>query len=179
MKRIILQPEHIIVPEHEVGNEGILQIYFRVFDRGHGEDLPPAIITHKNNINPSYMRNKFVAKRRADEFYRKLMDLEAEYLLLDGNHKTTATTLCHVAPSVLELETNQDLGEARKMVERGELFNFPHEEERLSDIADSFIGFLFEKKYVRTLRQRVDELTSNGDLPKYMKERYERRVLED
>src|SRR3989338_8017783 len=46
MERRILQPEQIIVPgEYELGNESILKIYFRVFDRGHGGDLPPIIVT--------------------------------------------------------------------------------------------------------------------------------------
>jgi len=46
MERRILQPDQIIVPgEYELGNESILKIYFRVFDRGHGGDLPPVIVT--------------------------------------------------------------------------------------------------------------------------------------
>jgi hypothetical protein len=41
----ILQPSQIVVPgEYEVGNESILKIYHRIFDKGHGNDLPPVIV---------------------------------------------------------------------------------------------------------------------------------------
>src|SRR3989338_1375909 len=45
MERRILQPEQIIVPgEYELGNEQILKIYHGIFEKGHGEDLPPVIV---------------------------------------------------------------------------------------------------------------------------------------
>jgi len=47
MKELILKPEQIIVPgEYELGNESILKIYFRIFERGHGKDLPPVLVVH-------------------------------------------------------------------------------------------------------------------------------------
>ena len=110
MERRILQPEQIIVPgEYELGNESILKIYFRVFDRGHGEDLPPVLVTHNGRINPSYLNEEFGRGQGQDEFYQKLMDSEAEYLLLDGNHKSVAATLSHKPIYSLDLEKRADI----------------------------------------------------------------------
>ncbi|MBI1970448.1 hypothetical protein HYS47_01750 [Candidatus Woesearchaeota archaeon] len=52
MERRILQPEQIIVPgEYELGNESIVKIYFRVFDAGHGVDLPPVIVARADVVS--------------------------------------------------------------------------------------------------------------------------------
>ena len=174
MERKILQPGQILVPgEYKLGNEGILKIYFRIFDSGHGDDLPLSIVINRNLATEGALES-FVDQDRAQRIYSEIEQSGADYFLIDGNHKTVAAALCHVAPNVLELETNQDLEEARKMVVRGKLFDFPHKKDDLIKIADSFVEFVFRKDYVRTLPQRVDELTSNGDLPQYMKERYHR-----
>ncbi len=174
MERKILQPEQIIVPgEYELGNESILKIYFRVFDREHDKDLPPVIVTHKSKINPSYLSDSYSDKQKADEFYQMLMDSEAQYLLLDGNHKSVAATLCHIPIHSLNLERRTDIAKVRKMVKHEELFDFPHKQDSLIEIANSFIQYIYRnKEIIMTVRQRVDKLTSNGDLPQYMKERY-------
>ena len=173
MKNLVLQPHQIIVPgEYNLGNESILKIYFRVFDRGHGGDLPPAIVTHKSKIKPSYLDETFSRGQGQDEFYQRLMDSEAEYLLLDGNHKSVAATLCHNPIYSLGLERREDIAKARGMMRNGELFDFPHNKDSLEELANSFIEHIFQDKVIMTVRERVDKLTSNGDLPQYMKERY-------
>ena len=45
MKRRLLRPNQILVPgEFELGNPSVLQIYFRLFEKSHGNCLPPAIV---------------------------------------------------------------------------------------------------------------------------------------
>lgn len=178
MERKTLQPGQIIVPgEYELGNETILKIYFRVFDSGKGEILPPCLVTHKSKIQSNYLRKTFVDEKRADEFYQRLMDSDSEYLLFDGNHKSVAATLCHTPIDSLELQTGKDVREVRKMVRDGGLFNFPHEENSVIKIANEFISYIFSpaNEMVMTVEERVDKLVSNGDLPKYMRNRYLRR----
>ncbi|MBI2665757.1 hypothetical protein HYX12_04000, partial [Candidatus Woesearchaeota archaeon] len=59
MQRIILEPEQIIVPgECELGDESILKIYFRIFEKGHGEDLPPVIVVSNDIIKPRSRRGR-------------------------------------------------------------------------------------------------------------------------
>lgn len=202
MERRILQPEQIIVPgEYELGNESILKIYFRIFDSGHGKDLPPAIVTTagsferlQDRLEEGYKyweekRPKVVAQRRED--YRALFEVfkQYPYLLIDGNHKTAAATLTHNPIHALELQRDEDFDEIKKMIERGEIFDFKRPERSLDELRDGFVAYclsLFditgryglmsspssEVRYTKTIKERIDELTLNGDLPEYMKDRY-------
>ena len=52
MKRLTLRPEQILVSgEWNLENESILKIYFRAFDRGHGKDFPPVIVTSPKHFD--------------------------------------------------------------------------------------------------------------------------------
>lgn len=199
MKRKILQPEQIIVPgEYKLGNESILKIYFRVFDIGHGEDLPPTIVAHKNAadvlLDTAELNTSGINYRNYKTFYENYNRIlksafysGAKYFLLDGNHKSVAAALTHMPISALELREDEDIKKGKQMVERGELFDWtiPGEtlEESMGKLKDCLARYLSNvdginlngtviDTYPLTVRERVNELTSNGDLPQYMKERY-------
>ena len=208
MERRILQPEQIIVPgEYELGNESILKIYFRIFDRGHGKDLPPVVVVNSGlitkqarqerlqeqivymkkseeaneKIHAPYGASYLMAKpaiQETEERYRKIEGkLEsAPYYLIDGNHRTAAAALTHSPISALELQGDGDFEEIKKMIERGKLFDFKRPETSLQTLVLEFENCVL--KYIeccKTIRERIDELISNGNLPPYMKERYHRR----
>lgn len=240
MRKRILQPEQILVPgEYSLGNESILKIYHRIFERGHGNCLPPVIVLGKNSVprkaretiylesirkHYSWLKRwfghsikdciedetldsmlfkferalevgrRFGAENRyaSENSYKQITDYfqciekfedklrSSGYLLLDGNHRTAAATLNHEPISALELQTDEDFTEVRKMVERGELFDFKRPEETIKPLYISFINYIIgsandrnnHMENLRTVRERIDELTSNGNLPKYIKDRY-------
>jgi len=66
------------------------------------------------------------------------------------------------------------------MIEKGEIFNFNRDETTLTDLVHSFEAYILGIKgeqpkninYLRTVRERINELVFNGDLPKYMINRY-------
>ncbi|MBI2558278.1 hypothetical protein HYW20_03065 [Candidatus Woesearchaeota archaeon] len=252
MKKLILQPHQLIAPgEYELHNESILKIYFRIFDRGHGKDLPPAIVTGSatEKIYDKFLRQyerdvadlkqnrerlntvvgrlnrdsegkyytdddqvheqllqigigtrykmtfptkyyvvegeldhdlKMISARLAhsqkmlgDELqdYQgirdkavNLMTTGANYILLDGNHKTAAATLTHNPIHALQLETDDDLAEVRRMVTRGELFDFKRPETSLDELVNAFYEYC--KNHIdefNTVRERIDKLTSNHE----------------
>ena len=114
----------------------------------------------------------------------------AEYFLLDGNHRSVAATLTHNPLSALELQVNEDIERGKQMVESGKLFNWtiPGEslDESMAELRDylgrylrynvkgiHLIGTVIDT-FPLTVKERVDLLTANGDLPQYMKERYHR-----
>jgi len=180
MKEVKLKPEQIIVPGDKLEYTSILQIYFRVFNEGHADCLPPILLTNKNKINSSYLGDSFSDKKKADNFYQRLMNHKASYILFDGNHKSVASVLCQHSIYSLELERDEDLMEVRKMVESGKLFGFPYEEDSLEEIANRFIGFvyarsLYEPNEIVTVKERVNELVANQDIPQYMIDRYLQR----
>lgn len=112
----------------------------------------------------------------------KLFELgisQAGYFLLDGNHRSAAAELTHQPLSVLELEKDDDITELQQMTERGELFNFKLPVVSIRNLYFSFVEWIVGEQVhgghfdeFKTVRERIEELTSNGHLPEYMIERY-------
>ncbi len=173
MKELTLPSDQIIIPDSGdiIRNDDILRVYFRVFNQGQGNVLPPCIVTHKDKIDPTYLARKFNDTVGATQFYRKLMNAKPEYLLLDGTHKTLAATLTYSPISVLELESDHDLAKIREMVQSGELFSFPHNDP-LTEIANEFIDRIFQSEEITTVEERTIKLIADNDLPQYMEKRY-------
>lgn len=228
MKELELKPEQILVPgEYELGNQSILKIYFRIFDKGYGKDLPPVIVVHNSLVDYNGLDRKMhelesiikncvegydiihrdLQEGRIDQTYAclrhneysekvqesnmhifKIKDiyqvfqilhrLNAEYFLIDGNHRTVAATLTHNPIYALELQNNKDISEARKMIKKGELFNFDRAEDKLVDLVMAWGSYVSGHiDDTCTVKQRVNQLTSNGDLPSYMKQKYLERSV--
>lgn len=211
MIRKKLNSEEIIVPgEFELGNESILKMYYRVFEKGHGNCLPPVLVTKFKKFDFKNLENWLedcfrhwekpelkgmlhsgtLEARRKD--YRNLFEvLKNSYALLDGNHKSAAATLAHRSIQALEIESDQDLIDIRTMVEKGELFDFKREETSLCYLKKEFVAYLLNLnvresdgnitfsntscstlKYLGNIKQRIEQLVSDGELPQYMVDRY-------
>ncbi len=204
MRNIVLQPEQLLVPgEYELADDTVLKVYFRVFDKGHGADLPPAIVARSDVISSKNRsaeleqrirrKKNWVARggnpqdalQSADELIEAYKNLSQKiesspYYLLDGNHKSAAATLTRQGIPALELQSDKDIAEVKNMIEKGEIFNFNRDETTLTDLVHSFEAYILGIKgeqpkninYLRTVRERINELVFNGDLPKYMINRY-------
>src|SRR3989344_5032483 len=73
----------------------------------------------------------------------------------------------------LELQSDEDIEQFRKMVERGELFDWEQESSSLIEVVNDFEFFCWEHlDEMMTVEERVKQLISNGDLPQYMKDKY-------
>ena len=184
MKKIELPPEQIIIPlktsdELEVAQPAILQIYFRVYETGKGEILPPVVVAHKDKIDHERLLKEYTPddQEYAERVYRKIMDAKPEYLLLDGNHRAIASTLCHIPINWMEIETDEDVQDAKLMPYSGKLFSFPHEENTLAEITKGFVWYAcrnIDSEGVTTVKKRVVNLSYDRQdkLPGYMKDRY-------
>ena len=197
MKEKILEPEQIIIPgEYDVANETILKIYFRVFDKMHGKDLPPVFVAHKDVANMFSVLEmneddtNYWYYRKINEAYnnqlKEVFKSGAEYFLLDGNHKSIAATLTHKPIRALEILTDQDLKKGAKMVESGKLFNWTIPGETITETMKQLKARLYNYTFhffreeriddcPLTIRERVDKLIFKEDLPQYMIKRYLRR----
>ena len=180
MERKILKPRQILVPgEYELGNESILNIYFRICNRGYSEDLPPVIVAHNSlgNRGENFLTvsdNNRIRIGAYQDQVQRYIDNGTEYFLLDGNHRTVACALTHQPISVLELATDDDLEEIKRMVKTGELFDWKHESNSLRELVEEF-EYSCERSLdqMMTVEERVKQLISNRDVPRYMRERYE------
>ncbi|MDO8509170.1 MAG: hypothetical protein Q7S27_05810 [Nanoarchaeota archaeon] len=204
MREIELQPEQILVPgEYKLGNESILKIYYRIFDRDHGRDLPPVITARADFISESQRQERFERKiemlnRQIKEFravdagyFLPLVKKDFEtfsvlikkspYYLLDGNHRSAAATLTHNPIRALEIENDDDISKIEEMVEKGGVFDFKFKEKDLYTLLSSFEDYCLGEEHaigrgkidkVKSVRERVDALVSNGDLPQYIIDKY-------
>ncbi len=131
-----------------------------------------------------------VRSRRED--YRKLFAefKTSPYILLDGNHRTAAAALTHNPVYALEIETDEDISEIRRMIKRGELFEFNSNETSLMTLKESFVLYCLQLAIkdngnitfpsaalslldeTATVKERVKKLVVNGELPDYMARRY-------
>jgi len=137
------------------------------------------IVAEQSRIENNAKQIAAVFKQKIEEIVdivkkaKKYREQSASYILLDGNHKCMAATLTHQPITALKVENNDDLETVREMVDKGELFNFYRTENYLDDVVVEFFQDCFRKDYdFVTARQRVDQLISDGVLPKYMIERY-------
>lgn len=110
------------------------------------------------------------------ETYRELMNRLQEltsrgatYLLVDGNHRSTAVALTGSHISALELQTDADILAIRNLVAEGMLFNFNRNEKTVKELVlhwyECYNDFVND---VKTVPERVQKLISDGDLPHYM-----------
>ncbi len=238
MHKLTLPPEQILVPgEYELHSEDLLKVYFRVFERGHGQDLPPVLVCRSDLLSPAERPKLYIKpvlrsfhwlgshlgaalaadteddsiesllakihtaqqsavgsyhqycgdlleriplyQRRVAIFEQRIV--ECDYFLLDGNHRSAAATLARQPIYALSIETDDDVVEVRRMVERGELFNFQRTEDSIEKVYASFVEYILGEELnplagrmedLRTVKERIDELVSSDGLPAYMKERY-------
>lgn len=201
MKKIILQPNQLIVPgEGGVSNYDILNIYFRVFSNGQGKILPPTIAVHKEIANivflPEEYKDEELWQRRNYENFNRILNsnygVGAEYFLLDGNHRTIAATLTNNPIIALEMQEDEDIQKVKTMVEKGELFNWTISGDSLKKICNNLKEHLYEYfinnvegfyckeiyNFPLTVKDRIDKLVTNKEIPDYMINKYLGQMLE-
>lgn len=90
----------------------------------------------------------------------------APYLLLDGNHRTLAAALNKKPINALELETDYDLRTIKAKAASGELFSFPHDEEQLVNLVQSFYEEALTEE-PNTVHSRAQRIKEKPDFPKH------------
>lgn len=128
-------------------------------------------------FDPVDIDNKLnFAQARQERFHPAKLKLStlyatgAPYLLLDGNHRTLAAALTGQPIHALELETNHDVDIIRKKVETGALFGFPHQEETLQEIVQSFYEAAIPDEPTTVFR-RSQEIQERPDFPEYFRKK--------
>ncbi len=179
MKSLVLRDVQIVVPDKEVGNEQILKIYFRLFNLGHGDCVPPVVVAHKSKIDPGYMRENFGDRDRVEgqRFYQRLMCYPSDYLLLDGVCRCCAAAFCHQQIKSLLLENDSDIRNLHSMVDEGELIDFRHCCTSLTKMANKFVDSLYLARTIINLEEKVEELAKSSMIPSYMVERFRNEMV--
>ena len=164
-----LNPNQIIALfDDPVCYELILKVYFRIFQKDCGKIISPCPVLHKSRGLPLMKGNN----KKVKEYNNLLIKFlethpKAEYFLLDGAHKTTAATLAHKLIPVMILESDKDIKEARKLVERGEITNLTINY-TIKENIETLTKYFFKTRILWTVAEKTEKLVKDNKFPKYM-----------
>ena len=202
MQEKVLCPEQLLATSQLTPEDMLpFKIYYRVFQRGYGDCLPPIIVAKIKDsqywidqLELKYeewvsTKSEIVEWRRQDYrmFFSNLTD--TPYFILDGNHRALAATLTHQPINALELQSDEDIQRIKTMLKNGELFFFPHNVKTVLELEGLFIEHSlsltaipphhsliantgYQLKRMRSVRKRADLLCHNKLLPSYVVELY-------
>ena len=164
---IKLNPNQIItLNDYPVHNEHILKIYFKIFNMESGHIMPPCPIMHRDLVIKHFDDG---LKEPFEYFARD--NPNAEYFLIDGNHKTTAANLTHNRIKAIDIKDNKDIKAAHEMASRGEFFSLGLDN-TIEEVINDLISHFNEKKQFETVEQKTQRMIDDRILPEYMMEAY-------
>jgi hypothetical protein len=187
MKERSLGPKQIIVPEYQIGNLTILKLYFRAFLKDETDVPFPVLVARPSSSHRDFIQKRSVNPAETEAFFDEIDALVADrdaFYLIDGNHRGLAAALCRKRIQALEIETDADLDELEKMVERGEYIDLPsfpldsYDHGWLPTRLGALVTELEERhqgREILTLDERTERLAAEGQIPDYMISRYRSR----
>ena len=119
-----LKPTEILTTkDFPVHNLNTLKIYFKICKEGHQKILPPTPVIPLS-IGLPLLKSKDKKSRAYNQRLINWLDKNKniKYMLVDGNHKTTALTLAHKKIHAMILTTNKDIKEVQALIKKGEIF---------------------------------------------------------
>jgi len=104
-----------------------------------------------------------------EKHYEDLLSKGAEYLLLDGNHRSTAQILFENKVDALLISNNEDVREAFDMVKKNEINDFGRDWESKLEAQMYFYDFSrCNSELIMTLEDRIKLLKERKEIPGHM-----------
>lgn len=157
-----LNPNQIItLNDYPIRNEQILKLYFRMVQKAE-KIVPPCPVIHQDLIIPS-----FSSELNALFLDFKKKNIEAEFFMLDGSHKTTATTLANKKISALVIDSNKSIEEAQELVNNGELMSLTIGK-NIREVVQIINTHFSKHKNFETVEKKTRRLVKDKLVPDYM-----------
>ncbi len=159
MKTVELSPGQIItLNDYPIRDNVILGDYFRKCK--HGEKLPfvPVI---KKDVLSKYFDDKL------SQIFKEFEEINpaAEYFMLDGSHRTTASTLAGCQINVVIYEKDEDISRARKLVTEGQVLKNKTLDHTLEENCAILNKHFKEKPYFMTVAHKTKKMVEDRILP--------------
>lgn len=171
MKKLLSPDQVVTLADFPVHNGHILKIYFRMCQGGAHRLVPPCPVMRRDLALPFLQ----TSGRKAKAYNALLAEFikihpRAEYVLLDGSHRTTAATLTHKKTVTIVLETDKDVREAEKLLKNGELFSLmigaPHS--RIQEAAEDAQKHFLKHLCFQTVQEKTERMVREKVIPEYM-----------
>lgn len=171
-----LKPNEILTTkDFPVHNQHILKIYFRICERGDEKILPPTPVMPVSVGLPLLPgKNKKIQEHneRIKKFFRE--NKKIKYILVDGNHKTTALTLAHKHIHAMILKTDKDIREVKDLIEAGEIFGIYKIESMKKELKKMAEHFK-DAQLLESVEDKTRRMVRKNTIPEYMIDHYERK----
>lgn len=162
METIELNPDQIItLNDYPLYSNKVLNEYFDKCKLGTKVPLVPAI---KKDIVRGHFGNELLKK--FEQFEEK--NQMAEFFMLDGSHRTTALTLAGCKITAIIYEKDDDIREARKLVETGQILENETLNHTLKENCEILDKHFKEKPYFVTVEQKVKRMIQENYISQYM-----------
>ncbi len=162
MRTIELTPNQIItLNDYPVHSDSVLSEYFAKCKLG--KEIPFVPVIRKDRV-----RNHFDDKI-LEEFKRfELQNPLAGYFMLDGSHRTTALTLAGCKITAILYESNEDIIEARRLVQTGKVLESDTLNHSLEENCKILNRHFKEKSYFMTAEQKTKTMVKEHKIPQNM-----------
>jgi hypothetical protein len=159
MNTLELNPNQIItLNDYPVHSDSVLSEYYKKCKLG--ENVPFVPVIRKDIVR------KYLDSNLLEEFERfERQNPIAEYIMLDGSHRTTALTLAGCKIPTVVYETNSDIEEAKRLVATGQILQNDTLEHSLEENCEILNRHFREKPYFMTVEQKSDKMRREKKIP--------------
>lgn len=172
MRKTYLDPDQIItLSDFPVHNEHVLKMYYKMCHEGAHKLVPPCPVV-KREVALQPIPSSSAKARRYNQLLAAFVASHpnAKYVLLDGSHRTTAATLARKKTAVLVFETDKDIIEARKLVEKGVLLGLTAgtKNNRMEEVANTLQEHFLKAMQFQTVEEKTKRMVREKVVPGYM-----------
>ena len=162
MKTVKLNPNQIItLNDYPVYSDNDIKRYFEMCQL---KKKLPCVPVIKKDIVKKYLDSELL--RKFQKFEQN--NLAAEYFMLDGTHRTTALTLTGCKITVTVYEKDEDIIEAKGLVDSGQILENATLYYSLIKNCEILNKHFNIKPYFMTVEQKTKKMVEEGILPKDM-----------
>ncbi len=152
-----LNPEQVItLNDYPIRHPAIMESYFRRY-QARDDKIPLIPVIHKDIVIPCF---SLALKERLKKFLRN--NPKSKYFMLDGSHRTTASTLSHSPIEAIEIESDSDIKEAKGLVRSGVLLENGIYETNIEGNCNILVKHFTAKPYFSTIKQKTARLITDG-----------------
>ncbi len=158
-----LEPNQIItLNDYPVHSNTILEKYFASATAGNQLPYVPIIAT---SIVREYLDDSL--QKKLDQFEN--VNPEAQYIMLDGSHRTTALTLTKKSIKVIVYQTTKDIIEAKKLVASNKVCQNGTLDETIEENCKELNRHFRSKPYFMTVADKTQRMVDDGILPVHIR----------
>jgi len=156
----------ITTRDFPVHSAEVLEKYFKIYQSGEGNDLPPVPLMHSDLVIPHFEETD---RALLQEYLKQ--NPQVRYFLLNGSHRTTSANLTRHSITGMLLRTEEDIKQASEIKFKGEKYQHGLHETVIGNIEDLVNHFRGTDMF-QTIQQKTDRMVDERVISQHMIEHY-------